>query len=85
MVEHKIIKSKKWEDYYPTSKLPSSICKLHSFDKNPYIEHQDVSGTSKTVSRRENRVTVISNLVFYLLRIMALSTPTMCYLQSGCK
>lgn len=66
-------------------KLPSPICKSHSSDKNSSMEHQDVFGTSKTVLRRENRVTIMSNLAFHLLRIKALSTPTMCYLQSGCK
>lgn len=46
-MKYKIIKSKKWEDYNLTSKLPSPICKSHSSDKNPSMEHQDVSVLQK--------------------------------------
>lgn len=86
-MKYKIIKSKKWQNCNPTSKLPSPIWKLHSSDKkkNPYMEYQDVLGTSKTVWRGENRVTIIPNLAFHLLRIKGLPTPTMSYLQSACK
>jgi hypothetical protein len=61
MMKYKIIKSKKWQVYNSALKLPLPICKLHSSDKNPYIEYQDVFGTSKPVLKKENRVTIISN------------------------
>jgi hypothetical protein len=64
--------------YNAASELPLPICEQHSSDKNPQMDPCDAFGTSKNSvkSKKENRVTIISNLDLHL-RIKPLSTPTM--------
>lgn len=69
-MKYKIIKSKNGQIIILLQNyLSHPVNGIHLIKNNHYIEHQDVFGTSKTVLRRENRVTIISNLAFYLLRI----------------